>query len=154
MKPYFYLDSNHEIQGPLTLEQLKKMTTTKAIGFATQVCPQGGSEWKPLYSIPASEYAQEEKTEVEVSDKKILPAFLLCFFLGWLGVHAFYSGQKKQGLIFLFLNAFGIVGNLILPIIAAVVCWIALIVFWISDLIRLLVGSYKDGEGRVMTEWS
>jgi len=28
------------------------MTKTKALSLSTQVCPQGGEEWKPLYSIP------------------------------------------------------------------------------------------------------
>ena len=34
----------------LALEQLHKMTKTKAISLSTQVCTQGESEWKPLYS--------------------------------------------------------------------------------------------------------
>src|SRR5207247_6946371 len=28
-----------------------------------------------------------------VSDKRILPALLLCFFLGWVGAHRFYTGK-------------------------------------------------------------
>ena len=37
----------------------------------------------------------------ESSDKKILPAFLLCFFFGVLGVHRFYVGKVGTGILWL-----------------------------------------------------
>ena len=33
------------------------------------------------------------------SDKKILPAFLMCFFLGCLGIHRFYVGKIGTGIL-------------------------------------------------------
>ena len=36
------------------------------------------------------------------SDKKILPAFLLCFFLGFLGLHRFYVGKIGTGVLMIF----------------------------------------------------
>src|SRR5947208_292024 len=35
---------------------------------------------------------------VSATDKRILPAFLLCFFLGFLGVHRFYVGEMSSGI--------------------------------------------------------
>ena len=36
---------------------------------------------------------EENVTPAGSSDKKILPAFLLCFFLGIFGAHRFYVGK-------------------------------------------------------------
>ncbi len=69
-----------------------------------------------------------------VSDKKRLIAALLCWFLGLLGVHSFYVGKTGIGVAqLLTLGGCGI--------------W-ALI-----DFILILMGSYKDKDGRPVTEW-
>lgn len=63
-----------------------------------------------------------------VSDKKFVPAVLLCFFLGTLGVHRFYLGKILTGLLMLItLGGLGI--------------WA------IIDLVLLVVGSMKDKNG-------
>ncbi len=69
------------------------------------------------------------------SDKKILPAFLMCFFLGCLGIHRFYVGKIGTGILqILTLGGLGI--------------W-ALI-----DLIILALGKFTDKQGQVLTEWN
>jgi TM2 domain-containing membrane protein YozV len=69
------------------------------------------------------------------SDKKILPAFLLCFFLGGLGIHRFYVGKIGTGILWMLtLGLFGI-GALV-------------------DFIMILVGSFKDKEGKVLDQWT
>lgn len=56
-------------------------------------------------------------------------ALLLCVFLGYFGVHNFYSGKIGLGVLyFLTLGIFG--------------------VGWIIDIIRIAIGSYKDKWGR------
>ena len=71
----------------------------------------------------------------EVSEKKILPAFLLCFFLGMLGIHRFYVGKAGSGIAqILTLGGLGI--------------WV------LVDWIMLLCGSFKDKEGKVLKEWT
>lgn len=70
-----------------------------------------------------------------MSDKKILPAFLLCFFLGVLGVHRFYVGKVGTGILMIVtFGGFGI--------------W-ALI-----DFIMIIVGAFTDKQGNKLTQWT
>lgn len=70
-----------------------------------------------------------------VSSRKILPAFLMCFFLGILGVHRFYVGKIPTGVLqILTLGGLGI--------------WAFI------DLILLVCGKFKDSQGAALTEWS
>ena len=65
----------------------------------------------------------------EVSDKGFVPAVLLCFFFGILGVHRFYVGKVGTGILMLLtLGGLGI--------------W-ALV-----DFIMIIVGSFTDKAGR------
>ena len=69
------------------------------------------------------------------SPRKILPAGLLCFFFGVFGVHRFYVGKIGTGLLQLFtIGGLGI--------------WAMI------DLIMIIVGAFKDKEGRVIVEWT
>jgi TM2 domain-containing membrane protein YozV len=70
-----------------------------------------------------------------MSDKRILPAFLLCFFFGVFGVHRFYAGKVLTGI--LQLVTIGGLG-----------------IWWLVDLILILTGSFRDGDGRQITEWT
>jgi TM2 domain-containing membrane protein YozV len=70
-----------------------------------------------------------------VSDRKLAPAVLLCVFFGVFGAHRFYTGKTGTALLQLFtLGGLGI--------------WATI------DLIFLIVGAFKDKEGRRLTEWT
>lgn len=65
---------------------------------------------------------------MEKSEKGFVPAILLCFFLGALGVHRFYVGKIGTGILQLFtLGGLGI--------------W-ALV-----DFIMIVTGNFKDKQG-------
>ncbi len=79
--------------------------------------------------------AAMEMDNVSASEKKVLPAFLLCFFFGILGIHRFYVGKIGTGILqIVTLGGLGI--------------W-ALI-----DFILIIVGSFSDKEGRKLTQWT
>ena len=64
-----------------------------------------------------------------MSDKKMVTACLLCFFLGGLGIHRFYVGKAGTGiLMILTLGGLGI--------------WV------IIDLVMIVTGGFKDSEGK------
>lgn len=69
-----------------------------------------------------------------VSEKSRLVTLLLCIFLGWLGVHRFYTGKIGTGILWLLTAGLGGIGTLV-------------------DMIMILVGSFKDKEGNVVSNW-
>lgn len=63
-----------------------------------------------------------------VSEKGFVPAILLCFFLGALGVHRFYVGKVGTGVLMLLtMGGFGL--------------WV------LVDFVMLVTGSFKDKSG-------
>ena len=70
-----------------------------------------------------------------VSDKSRLVALLLCWFLGWLGLHRFYVGKTGTGILMIVtFGGFGL--------------WI------LFDLIMIIIGSFTDVEGRTVFKWT
>ncbi|HTD03517.1 TM2 domain-containing protein [Undibacterium sp.] len=85
-------------------------------------CPQCGAPQRPGISGP-------------VSEKRILPAAILCFFLGFLGVHRFYVGKIGTGVLQLVtFGGFGI--------------WVLI------DFIMIVIGSFCDKEGGKLVLWT
>lgn len=69
-----------------------------------------------------------------VSRKSRLVAALLCGFLGTFGVHRFYVGKIGTGILMLItLGGFGI--------------------WYVIDLILIVVGSFRDSQGLLVREW-
>jgi TM2 domain-containing membrane protein YozV len=82
----------------------------------------------------AVENSRNDESNV-MSDKRILPVFLLFFFLAWLGVHRFYVGKILTGILFII--TFGGLG-----------------IWWIVDLILIVTGSFKDSDGQRISQWT
>ncbi len=81
---------------------------------------------QPQYQQP--QYGQQQFSYAQSQQKDWLTTLLLCFFLGWLGIHRFYTGHTVIGVIQL-LTAGG--------------C----LIWWIVDFILILTNSYKDSNG-------
>jgi TM2 domain-containing membrane protein YozV len=71
----------------------------------------------------------------ETSEKKRLIAFLLCFFIGVLGVHRFYVGKVGTGVVQIL--TFGGLG-----------------IWTLIDCIVILCGAFKDKDGNVISDWT
>lgn len=66
---------------------------------------------------------------MEKSDKGFVPTLLLCFFLGGLGIHAFYVGRIVKGILMIItLGGFGI--------------------WTIIDLVIIATQNFEDKHGR------
>jgi len=69
------------------------------------------------------------------SNKSRLVAVLLCFFVGYLGVHRFYVGKTGTGVLMIFtLGGLGI--------------------WWLIDMIMITVGTFRDANGRAVFVWT
>jgi len=79
--------------------------------------------------MPDNVQAAPAGQAIQRSEKDFVPTILLCFFLGTLGVHRFYVGKIGTGFLMLItLGGFGI--------------------WTFVDFIMIVVGSFKDKEGR------
>jgi TM2 domain-containing membrane protein YozV len=70
-----------------------------------------------------------------MTDKRILPAFWLCFFFGIFGAHRFYVGKN---------------GTAILQILTLG----GLTIWALIDLIMICFGAFTDKNGNKITQWT
>ena len=86
-------------------------------------------------TCPTCGARQEGGQLVVASEKRLLPAVLLCMLFGVFGVHRFYAGKVGTGILQLVtLGGLGI--------------------WWMVDLIMLIVGAFTDGKGQKITQWT
>jgi TM2 domain-containing membrane protein YozV len=89
--------------------------------FSAQACPGCG--------------ASQQGQGLSASQKRILPAAILCFFIGFLGVHRFYVGKVGTGILQLL--TFGGLG-----------------IWAFVDFIMIVIGSFRDGDGNLINLWT
>lgn len=73
--------------------------------------------------------------ETQVSREKKMTMVLLCHFLGWFGVHRFYTGKTLSGVFMLLTLGCGGV-------------WVLI------DMGLIITGKFTDKEGKRITEWT
>ena len=75
------------------------------------------------------------ENQIKRSEKSWIATFLLCWFLGYLGVHRFYVGKVGTGIVqLLTLGGLGI--------------WVFV------DWIIILCGNFKDCDGKIISNKS
>ncbi len=102
----------------------------------TKYCHACGTVIDAMAAVcPGCGVPQSMPMGLSLSEKRVLPAFLLALFLGVFGVHRFYAGRWASGVLQLVtFGGFGI--------------W-ALI-----DVIMIACGGFKDAEGNKIVEWT
>ena len=116
-------------------QQYGVVTNCKACGSrvlaAAEICPSCGVR---QHGVASASPMPLVAPDVRVSDKKIMPAVLLCGLLGVFGAHRFYVGRTGTAIAQLFtLGGLGI--------------WM------LVDLIMLLTENFRDARGRTLVEW-
>ena len=108
-----------------------------------QVPPRTRYQEQRYYNQPASNqpysgqvnYNYYGGVDPYVSDKDRWTALVICFFLGIFGGHQFYVGNIGKGLLYVFTGGLFCIG-------------------WLIDIICLLMGTFKDSNGRVLVSES
>jgi TM2 domain-containing membrane protein YozV len=165
MSDMYWIAVGSEQKGPYTFAQIQSMWRSGGITADTLYCQEGFEEWVPLSGLselldaqPPRAVAQQAVAAPMESDKRILPALILCLFLGLFGAHAFYAGRWKQGIavIACLLSPFFLL--MVLPLRFGLIAFylpiLLVVVHVLCDLVRILVGSYKDGAARKITKWT
>ena len=89
------------------------------ISVIAELCPFCGVRQLPV----------ELGRPLDASERKLIPAAILCFVLGVFGAHRFYVGKVGTGLLQLFtLGGLGL--------------WM------LYDLVLILTSEFRDGEGK------
>jgi hypothetical protein len=97
----------------------------KELSDQAAACPNCGHPIQQRAAAPAPAGA---------SPKSRLAALLFCVFLGGIGVHRFYVGKVGTGVAMIFtLGGLGI--------------WVLI------DIITIATGSFKDIDGRLVSDW-
>jgi TM2 domain-containing membrane protein YozV len=82
---------------------------------------------------PSNLVRYKEETSVTTSDKDWTTTLLLSILLGGLGVDRFYTGHMGLGVLKLL--TFGGLG-----------------IWWLIDIIKIVTGSFVDGDGNVIAK--
>ncbi len=156
----WFVSINGEQKGPYQAGQLLQLVSDGYVARDAYVWRDGMAQWQPLTEVnlttetaaasrtasPGPQFQQATTAGASyqmgsfagpppVSDKRILPLFLLLFFLGFLGVHRFYAGKILTGILFIVtIGGFGI--------------------WYIVDLIYIVVGGFTDSNGNKITQWT
>ncbi|MCR9246764.1 MAG: NINE protein [bacterium] len=142
--------------GPYTVAELNSMLDAGRVQPRSLAWIEGAPEWQELHTIPGVQgeatapamaapppggHATHGRHDDNVSDRLALPAFLLAFFLGPFGIHRFYVGKTGSGIAMLVLTV---------TLVGAIISGIWSFVDWIV----IACGGFRDGEGRLIRNWT
>ncbi len=124
--------------GPMRLGELRRMLAEGAVDANDLAWIVGTPEWTRVGHVPGA--ISPPADTAPISDRAILPAFLLAFFLGVFGAHRFYVGRTGSAVVMLLLTL-TLVGVLITGIWATI------------DWILIVCSAFRDRDERLLARW-
>ena len=110
-------------------------------------CPQCGAKLFEQPAAPQQPEMQPQQPVYPVSEEKSkIAAGLLAIFLGTLGIHKFYLGYTKEGVIMLLVSIFGAIVLGLGPIVMGIIALIEGILYLTksdADFYNTYVRNYK-----------
>jgi len=139
MSQYFYLEEGGQQKGPYTEAQLKSLWENGTITLASLIREIRKDGTQQLAN--SSEFMDIlEPDGAGAPPTSRLTYIVLAVILGSLGVHNFYAGKNKEGLL-----------QLIISISSVFVCMgLGAFFIWISAIVEAFIVS-TDGHGNSMT---
>lgn len=102
--------------------------------------------------VPKISYPETSLFANKVSGKSRAAALLFAIFFGWLGVHNFYTGHlAKGGLQLLLMAATPVLGVFVIGL--AFFLYIPMAMWVFIEIILILCGAARDGDGDVISKW-
>jgi hypothetical protein len=95
-------------------------------------------------------------SEIQISKEKKLTILILCWLFGLLGVHRFYTGKYITGILQILTLGLTVTlaffevepqNPLAIFVISLVLLW------WIVDVMRIIMGKFTDRQSRPIIEW-
>ena len=102
--------------------------------------------------VPKIRYSETSFHARRVSSKSRAAAFLFAFFFGWLGVHHFYTGHAAKGVLQILLQVMILILG-ILTFGLGFLLYIPMGIWTTIDIILILCGAAKDGDGNIISKW-
>jgi hypothetical protein len=88
-----------------------------------------------------------------VSNEKKLTLLLLCWLFGLFGIHCFYSGKYFTGGLYLLTWGLSAVLGLLKNEVFAGIPIGLLFLWWLVDMMRIIMGRFTDRAGRRIVDW-
>ncbi|MCI8309050.1 MAG: TM2 domain-containing protein [Clostridia bacterium] len=91
------------------------------------------------------------KGEVKVPEKHWLTALLLCWFLGFLGIHRMYAGKIGSGFLQLYWT---VIAGLVtyMNVYLGIACFVGVGAVVVNDFVLIAMKKFKDCYGREISE--
>jgi TM2 domain-containing membrane protein YozV len=134
--------------GPFTLDQVNSLLIAGKAAANDLAWVEGTPDWVALGTVPGIvavppplDGAPTHDFAADTSELRIMPAFLLAFFLGVFGAHRFYVGKNGSAVAMLILTL-TLVGVLVTAIWATI------------DWILIVCGEFRDVNGMRLRRWT
>ena len=95
-----------------------------------QLCPNCDAKQRELFAGPPAHVPIVNTQEAEDKNRWVV-TMVLCYMLGWLGIHRLYTGHILIGIVQML--TFG-----------------CCMIWWIVDGVMLVTGNFKDADGKTL----